>query len=152
MLIPKKQYVANKIMKSYVKPATALAITGSTAYVVTSDDSLPDQNTINIQNNSIVTRMCLWDYLRMYKILGIPIIDLVLVYLLLYVINHYWLHYEYKSIIVLSLALVILVEYILGQKFPHPIVLIIIFTICIIYLVYSIWKKNSLNKIENINV
>jgi Ca2+/Na+ antiporter len=150
MLIPKKQHVANKIMKSYIKPATALAITGSSAYVAATDEN--KSNNISIGSDTNITTMCLWDYLRMYKILGIPIIDLLLIYLLLYTINHYWWHYEYKSIIVLSLALTIFVEYVLEQKSPHPVIFIIIFSLCIVYLVYSVWKKNSLNKIENTNV
>ncbi|CAH6420468.1 Hypothetical protein MVR_LOCUS138 [uncultured virus] len=77
----------------------------------------------------------LWDFLHLYTIGGMPIVDFLIVYVVLYVGNRFVLHYNQKIIIIATIALVILFN-LVTSKVELSWLLAIVLVVCAVLLVW----------------
>ena len=118
--------IVNKIAKPAgikMTPITAAILTGAGASVIL--DQVNDDNKIPIgtANNAIITRaqsapttttstnqeaINLWQFIRLYTVAGIPIIDFFITYILIYVFNCFYFHYDAKIIVLLAIPVTII--------------------------------------------
>lgn len=73
---------------------------------VRTDSALDEYLQENISENE--KQLNLWQFIRLYKIGQIPIIDFVVTYIVLYLFNLYYFHFDYKFILMMTILVVIL--------------------------------------------
>lgn len=83
----------------------------------------------------------LWDFLHLYTVGGMPIVDFLIVYVILYVGNRFVLHYNQKIIIIATIALVILFN-LVTSKVQLSWVLALVLAACAALLVWIDPHKN----------
>lgn len=88
-------------------------------------------NEKNINNTEQEKSLNLWQFLHLYTIGGIPIVDYILVYLALYFINKLFLKCYSKLILIGTIPLVILIHILINKNVNISPGMIIIFIICV---------------------
>lgn len=53
-------------------------------------------------------QLSLWQFIRLYTIGKIPVIDFIITYIILHLFNLYYLHFDYKFILIMTILIVIL--------------------------------------------
>jgi hypothetical protein len=76
-----------------------------------------------------------WQVARLYTIGRIPIIDFIIVYIILYIINSIKLHYNYKFILIAVIPIVILINIFINKNLKPSFILILIVAISLYFLV-----------------
>lgn len=125
--------------------ANKAAISAMGLTTVIAEESLNDPKPINVGNLGKNTKstdsqseMNLLDFSRLYKIGGIPVIDFILVYVLLFIANKLYLDFNYKIILVATIPITIIFELIISQgKIKLSFILILILIISIFYLLFA---------------
>ena len=79
----------------------------------------------------------LWQFLRMYRIAEIPIMDWFIIYIFIFCLNSLYLHYDYKWVLLISIPMTILFNVLANKKFQVSGIIIIILVITTYYLVTS---------------
>lgn len=77
------------------------------------------------------------DFSRMYKIGGIPIIDFVVVYIFLYVLNHFYFKFDFKTVLVGTIPITIILEFISNPKVKLSTTMLTILVLSIGYLIVN---------------
>lgn len=95
-------------------------------------------------NNHDNGEMNLFDFSRMYKIGQIPIMDFIVVYILLCILNALYFDYNYKFMLVATIPLTILTNVIFMKNIKLTGLLMTIFVVSILYLFYI----NRTTKVE----
>ena len=142
--------LSSKIVKptSTISNSTAnLLLASAGTGIIIMDSENPESN---YNNNLLVTKektgnliidekkeMSLLEFSRLYKIGQIPIMDFVMIYILLYVLNSICLKYDYKYILIATIPLVILLNLITNKSLKMNWFLLVI-VLGSIYLLFSI--------------
>jgi hypothetical protein len=77
----------------------------------------------------------LFQFLRMYKIGGIPIIDFVSIYVLLYIINKVYINANYKIVFLASIAITIFVDAVMITGIYTSKLMLLIFVLSVFYII-----------------
>ena len=86
--------------------------------------------------------MNLLEFSRMYKLGQIPIIDFIIGYIFLYIINSIWTKYDYKLILIITVPLVIIFNLLLNPDVKLSIGLGIILVVSIYFLLTRKYVHN----------
>jgi hypothetical protein len=70
----------------------------------------------NVSSDEGPETMTLWNLCRLYKVGDIIVFDLILTYLVLYILNSLFLHNDYKKIMIMTIPVVIAIETIERNK------------------------------------
>lgn len=139
----KNHSIANKIHKP-VNNINKTALTGALltlgAETVINDDSSNGE----ISRDSFLRpdTMNLLEFSRMYKLGQIPIIDFIIGYIFLYIINSICGKYDYKLILIITVPLVIIFNLFLNPNVKPTIGLGIILVISIYFLLTTKYVHN----------
>ena len=87
-------------------------------------------------DKNLIVDKNLIDCVRLQRIGAVSLIDFVLIYILLYIVNAWYLQYDYKIIFVLAITLTIFINAIFNKQFKLSGLIMIIFLLSIIYLIY----------------
>jgi len=115
-------------------PLTSIALAGAGAEVIMNDDNNAHKNTKVIFNQGQET-ISLWQFIRMYTIAGIPIIDFIIFYVIIYIINAIYLHYDYKLVLIITVPITILFNILTNKKLKISWFIVVAMVISIYYLV-----------------
>lgn len=93
-------------------------------------------------HDNIKDKINLLDFIRSYKIGKIPIIDFLIIYVLLYIFNKMYYHFNAKTIIIATIPITIIINIVLyhNTKFGNGIIIIMI--VSIFYLAYLYYHNN----------
>lgn len=115
-------------------------------YLVGSDtwNKLGVTNFINDkpEDDTVEEKINLWKFIRLYTISGIPLIDIIIVYVILYIINSLYCGYNYKFVLILTVPITILFNMLTNKKFKLSIFILIVLIISIYYLLTSHFDQN----------
>jgi hypothetical protein len=64
----------------------------------------------------MTTQMNLIQFSRLYTIGGVPFFDFIVVYIALYVANSLYLHWDYRSIIFITIPIVVIIDYLVDNN------------------------------------
>ncbi len=129
--------IINKITKPTsnvsLLPLTSIALASAGAEVITEDDNnqINNPKVIIPQNQEIIS---LWQFLKLYTIGDIPIIDFCIVYVILYVINSLYLHYDYKIILVLTVPITIIYNILTNKRLKISIFMVVAIIVSMYFL------------------
>lgn len=85
---------------------------------------------------NIENRLSLLNFSRLYKIGQIPIMDFIIIYIILCILNAIYFNYDYKFMLILTIPLTILSDIIFIKNIKTTKLLLIIFLVSIIYLIH----------------
>lgn len=102
-----------------------------------------------IRNNSDNIKrkkdMSMIEFIRLYKIGNVPIMDFFFTYIILYVANKLYTNIDNKYIIIGTVPITLLIDIILDDKITPSVLITIIFILSIFYLAFNIdIKKNNM--------
>lgn len=92
-------------------------------------------------NEKPIPRYSLLDFIRLYKIGGIPIIDFFIVYIILYMINKIHFNYDFKLVLVATIPVTIVFNLVINKKIKITLIIIIILLLSMLYLIY-LYRKS----------
>ncbi|XWV25218.1 putative ORFan [Tupanvirus deep ocean] len=140
MVYPNTYELTSKIIKptSNIKlaPLTSAALAGAGANVIIDDDKYnllqknPQATTVS-ENEQIIN---LWQFIRLYTVATIPIVDFIIVYTVIYTINSLYLHYNHKFVLISTVPFTILVSILMNKNMKISSFIIIVMIISIYYL------------------
>jgi len=84
-----------------------------------------------------IKQLNLLEFCRMYKLICIPVIDFIFIYILLYVINYFYLDYDMDMILIATIPITLLFEIIICKNLKISIYTVAIIMVSIFYLVYT---------------
>lgn len=133
---------ADTIANKLTKPVSDFNVTTlkNTAIKMFCDHSKNFAETENQSTNQIdqsITlnhEMSLFDFSRLYKIGGVPIMDFVFVYILLYAINSLYLNLNFKIVLIATIPITILLDFVLNSKLKISNIILTIMMLCTFYL------------------
>lgn len=99
-------------------------------------------NNKQINKYNIKDKINIFDFVRSYKIGKIPIIDFLITYILLYMLNKMYYHFNAKTIIVSTLVITIIINILLYNNIKFNSGIILIMLISIFYLIYLYYNNN----------
>ena len=142
--------IVNKIAKPTgikMTPITSAILAGAGASVIL--DKVNNDN--KIADNAVITRSSsapttastgqevinLWQFIRLYTIAGIPIIDFFITYILIYVFNSYYLHYDEKIILISTIPITIIYNLLTNKnvKMSWFLLAVIIISVFLLFMV-----------------
>ena len=100
------------------------------------------KNDKNSKNKS-VSKKTLMEFIRMYKIGNIPIMDFLITYILLYVSNKLYLNLDNKYVIIATIPITLLMDMILDDEITPSILIISIIIITCTYMLVNINKMKT---------
>lgn len=71
---------------------------------------------------------------RMYKIGGISIVDFIFVYIILYILNSFWLNLNYKFILLVTIPITIVFDLLVNDDFSLGLATSAVLIVSIVYL------------------
>ena len=104
-------------MASLSKIAIPALVAGS---IISAEEDSPlyymkeDKNVMQIDTNKEIN---LWEFSRLYKIGQVPILDIILIYIILYLFNSLFLDYNFKFVLILVIPVTILFNVLTNKEF-----------------------------------
>jgi len=135
--------MSHRVIDKISKPILKLESFGKIAFpaiAAGSFVSVDDDNTVHYmkENSSIASnsgkKISLWEFSRLYKIGQVPILDIILIYIIIYLFNSLFLHYNYKFVLLMIIPTTIIFEIITNKEFKVSLIVVIIFAISVYYL------------------
>ena len=133
----------NPIIDNAIKPTSRFASLGNFAIpAVTAGTVISDENNAvqyNGDNNNTKysnqkKEINLWEFSRLYKIGQIPILDIIIVYVIIYLFNSLFLNYNYKFVLLMIIPVTIFFNILTNEEFKISFFIILIFVISLYYL------------------
>lgn len=127
-------------MTRNLKFPMASAIIGASGATVVMEEENNDNDYQIIKTNGVdIQTNCqeiinLWQFIRMYTISNIPLIDFIVVYVIIYIVNLLYLHYDKKFVLILTFPITILYNILSNNKLKITGFMLIIILISIYYL------------------
>ena len=125
------------------KPLVGATIAAAGAAAVIDDDSDHKLDTQQIDYNKLDASLApadrelnLWQFSRLYTIGEVPVIDFLIVYIILYLLNFMCSHYNYKFVLLATIPITIILNIFVNNKMKCTGVTMIILVISI-YLLLS---------------
>ena len=121
-------------MASLSKIAIPALVAGS---IISAEEDNPlyymkeDQNAMQIDTSKEIS---LWEFSRLYKIGQIPILDIILIYIILYLFNSLFLNYNFKFVLILVIPVTILFNVLTNKEFKISWLILLLFIISVYYL------------------
>jgi hypothetical protein len=137
MVYSNNNSLVNKIIKptSNVNliPLTSIALAGAGTEVITNENNDGSiAHTVTIPKNQ--EKLNLWQFLHLYTIGGIPIIDFFIFYVILYIVNALYLHCDYKLILLLTVPIAIVYNILTNKNLKISLFIVLASLISIYFL------------------
>ena len=100
------------------------------------------KNSNSVERNHVIS---LWQFSKMYTIMKIPIIDFLLTYLFIYVINALYFKYDYKVILIVTIPITIILNILLNKNIEITNILMFIIITSIYYVSVCMTSCNIYN-------
>lgn len=117
----------NKMLKptsnAKLIPLTTIALAGAGAEIINEDNN--DQINYKMMIPKNMETINAWQFLKLYTVSGIPIVDFFFIYVILYVINSIYLHYNYKLVLLLTIPITIIYNIITNKKLEISVFMVV---------------------------
>jgi hypothetical protein len=131
--------IVNKISKpisnTNLTPVTSAILAGAGANVILENEKYRTHHPHNIimitENQKTIN---LWEFIRLYTIGNIPIIDFLIIYIAIYLINSLYLNYDKKIVLISTIPITILYNIITNKNMKVTTFLVLVLIISIYYL------------------
>lgn len=98
---------------------------------------------ISDDQNKVPEKKSFMDFVRMYKIGNIPIMDFIITYILLYIINKLYIDIDNKYIIIGTIPITLVIDLILDDDVTPSVMIVAIIIISSFYLLANVSKKKN---------
>lgn len=126
----KMNSITNAALLSTAAGAVVLSDLDNNTYVKEENNNTNN----NEKKDDIESEINLWEFSRLYTIADIPIIDFIIIYIIIYLLNKICMNLNYKFILVLAIPITIIFELFTNKNTNVSNILLIIFVISIILL------------------
>ncbi|XWV26477.1 putative orfan [Tupanvirus soda lake] len=119
-----------------IKPLTSVALASAGANVIMNDETYnflqKNPETTSVSDNEQILN--LWQFIRLYTVATIPIVDFIIVYTVVYILNALYLHYNHKFVLISTVPFTILISILTNKNMKITSFIIIVMIISIYYL------------------
>lgn len=103
----------------------------------TETDANANPNSKSEANTASKATINVWQFLQMYKIGGVPIVNFVVAYAIVYLANKLFFSYNYRVLLLVTIAIVLCVALVFGDV-SNPVIALIIVVACVVVLIVSL--------------
>ena len=105
-------------------------------------NTMSDNNDLYFETNENIVvesdkELNFWQFLRLYKIAQIPIMDLIIIYVLIYCVNSIYLNYNYKWVLLMTIPITVLFNILTNKEFKLSAIIMAMLIITLYYLLTS---------------
>lgn len=122
---------SSTIIDKLTKPTSNINISLLTEFIDNTDTNIKSQNK-NVTN--------LWQFSKIYTVGNIPIIDFLIVYIFLYLINSIYQKYNYKLVLIATIPFTIILNIFINKNIKISWIILLVLMISIYFLFYEYYN------------